>query len=243
MADEMADIERNINITDLPVGFVVDVASYLSKPSRGMFAVAMAMTSYSRSVRYPSTSTKEIVCQEDWTALDLKGIEDTYLGKYETIHDDAIIYRAKFPFEDDIALIISCIDESKTLKTLKLTSCVNMLGHALIRLGDTVYLEQIDLSMCLVKQAQQEDSASQGSKRRKNTSVISELNGILSTRGSSLRLVAAELTALNAAYGDNIPRDAKKNTVRILVLRKMKKGTSTIVEAAGKCIAVSMAML
>jgi hypothetical protein len=69
-----------LHITDLPVGILEDVASYLCKPSQALFAVAMSAPSTSwcqyNLVHRPSPATKAIVSSTQWDILDFEDIGD-----------------------------------------------------------------------------------------------------------------------------------------------------------------------
>lgn len=126
-----------LHVSDLPIGFLVDVSAYLSKPSRALFAVAMtAPSSFWRddvnSEMRKSATSQAIVSSTQWEALDFVDIEKKLAKKLS---------------DDDVGAILTCINAKQTLKTLKLTGCVKIRGNGLEPLRDSAVLEQIDLSI------------------------------------------------------------------------------------------------
>ena len=76
----------SLHITDLPIGFLVDVASYLSKPSRALFAAAMTAPSTSWCQNYekhrPSAISKAIIiASTQWEELDFEESEKSLTAK------------------------------------------------------------------------------------------------------------------------------------------------------------------
>ena len=132
---------NNFHITDLPVGFLVDVAAYLSKSSRAMFAVAMTAPSVSwcdvnnSEKEGPSDITKALTLSTQWDILDFG----------DDITDER--YLSEKLKDEDIGAILTCINAKATLKILKLTGCNKVEGYGLVPLRGSVVLEQIDLSI------------------------------------------------------------------------------------------------
>lgn len=127
-----------LHITDIPVGILVDVASYLSKPSRALFAVAMSAPSPSwqntNLVHLPSTISKAITAPSlQWEKLDFEYIEKSLAAKLS---------------DEDIGAVLRCINAKHTLKRLKLAGCVNITGCGLVpSLKGSAVITQIDLSL------------------------------------------------------------------------------------------------
>ena len=125
-----------LHVTDLPIGFLVDVASYLPTPSRALFAVAMSAPSASwqndKVHRRLSAITKAIVSSTQWQELDFEDIERDLSKKLS---------------DDDIGAVLQCINAKQTVKRLKLAGCVNITGRGLDTLRGLTVLEQIDLSL------------------------------------------------------------------------------------------------
>jgi len=124
---------NTLTITDLPIGFLVDVSSYLSKPSRAIFAVSFCASSSSQKKveQSISDSSKAIIAASDWDTLDFADI-DKNLAERLT--------------DDNIQSILKCVAIQST-RILKLTNCTNIIGHGLDPLRETETLELIDLSL------------------------------------------------------------------------------------------------
>ena len=126
----------SLHITDLPIGFLVDVVSYLSRPSCALFAVAMSAPSPSwqnyNLVYQPSATTKAIVSSTQWETLDFEGVEKDLAAKLA---------------DADIFAVLQCTNAKDMLRKLKLAGCVNITGGGLMPLTGSIVLEQIDLSL------------------------------------------------------------------------------------------------
>ena len=126
-----------LNISDLPVGFIVNVSEYLPKPSRAILAVALSAPSSSWKINDDlnqpiSTISKAIVSAQSWNTLDFEDIEGKLSNKLT---------------DDDVYAILKCINAHDVLKKLKLCGCINITGIGLYPLRSSVVLEQIDLSL------------------------------------------------------------------------------------------------
>jgi len=173
------------HITELPVGIIVDVSEYLSKPSRAILAVAFTAPSsswknknnYSMHSQSSSTS-KAIVAAQQWDALDFEDVEKSLAIKLS---------------DDDMYAVLQCINAQDVLKKLKLTGCINITGLGLnpLNVRQTVVLEQIDLS--LLKQYENPDGYIDGSSEihhlLSKDIVLPILNSIVSVMGSSLKYI------------------------------------------------------
>jgi len=133
-------ISNTLTITDLPIGFLVDVSSYLSKPSRAIFAVSLSApsSSWNKVDRHQqvqqsiSDSSKAIIAASDWDTLDFVDIERNLAEKLS---------------DDDLHSILISINATQNLRILKLTNCTNIIGHGLDPLRDVETLKLIDLSL------------------------------------------------------------------------------------------------
>ena len=132
--------DGGICITDLPDNAIAHAASYLPKPSRAIFAVAMTpllekldcKQSSSSSVVNASNMNHILTSSSElWETLDFADIEKSLAEKLN---------------DDDISDILTAIDARTTTKYLKITGCVNILGGGLSPLRGSTVLEQIDLS-------------------------------------------------------------------------------------------------
>ena len=130
----------SLHIFNLPDNVLGDAMTYLPKPSRAMFAVAMTAPSSSWATfdgtqqQQPSAMSEAILScpSQKSDALDFEDIEGDLAAKLS---------------DDDIAAILACTDAVSNLKRLKLTGCVNISGHGLRPLWGSVVLEQIDLGL------------------------------------------------------------------------------------------------
>ena len=167
-----------IHISHLPVGLLVDVSSYLSKPSKAIFAVAMSAPSSSWNVsfqRQSSIISKAIISSTEWDTLDFEDVyndEDNFLPiKLKDIH---------------IGAILACIINAQhTLKILKLTGCTWIRGNGLEPLHGYKYIELIDLS--LVGQNNEQEIIP--SPYISEVCVLPILDSIISTNECSLKYI------------------------------------------------------
>jgi len=128
------------SILDLPIGILLDVSEYLSKPSKALLAVAMtASTSqalWKKDInlqpQLSEISTAIISPSLQWQTLDFSDVDKSLS---ENLSDD------------DIAALLTCINAKDTLKKLILTGLVNIVGHGLYPLRGSNVLEQVDLSL------------------------------------------------------------------------------------------------
>eukprot|EP00984_Skeletonema_dohrnii_P025278 scaffold14403_cov72-Skeletonema_dohrnii-CCMP3373.AAC.3 len=113
-------------LTDLPSGILAHAASFLTAPSKALFAVALdekAVSPYERS---------SAIVGSQWDTLNFGGIEEELAKKLN---------------DDDIEKVLLCIDAVNEVKRLKLTNCVNITGVGLEPLRGSLIIEQIDLSL------------------------------------------------------------------------------------------------
>jgi len=167
------------HINDLPVGILVDVSAYLSKPSRALLAVAFTAPSTSWQNndnnlmhRGASSISTAIVSSSEWGTLDFEDIEKSL---------------AKRLSDDDMFAILVCINAQDVLKKLKLTGYINITGQGLSPLRRSVVLEQIDLS--LIKQYEDPDDydSSEIYHSMSKAAVLPILDNIISSIGCSLK--------------------------------------------------------
>ena len=123
------------HISNLPIGFLADVSSYLTHPSRAIFAVSLSSTKCqkdSNNIMRQSDVSKAIISSCEWDTLDFTDIEDSLAYKLT---------------DDDLHSILIAINANQTLKSLKLTNCINIVGHGLKALRESNVLELLDLSL------------------------------------------------------------------------------------------------
>jgi len=123
----------NIRINDLPDGILTNVATYLATPSVVMFAIAVTQDGTS------TTQTSNAIIsgaargeQQQLTVLDFGDIDKSLAARLS---------------DDHITTILTCIDASNNLKTLKLAGCVNITGSCLNIIRSSTVLEQLDISL------------------------------------------------------------------------------------------------
>ena len=114
-----------LRLCDLPVGALVDTATYLSKPSRALFAIAVSTSSWPLS-----NTSNEIIASTQWDILDFGELERDF---------------SKQLTDDHVAGILTCIDAPANLRRLKLRGLMNITGSGLEILRGSTVLEQIDL--------------------------------------------------------------------------------------------------
>ena len=156
-----AAANETLHMTDLPIGFLVDVASYLSKPSRALFATAMSAPSTSwqndKLIHLPSATSKAIIsapllkCEKlHFTLLaairGLSVIESTSRWEELDFEDIEKSLSAKLS-DDDIGAVLKCINAKQTVKRLKLAGCINITGRGLDLLRGSTQLELMDTSL------------------------------------------------------------------------------------------------
>ena len=165
----------SLHLTDLPDAVLADAATYLSKPSRALFAVAMTAPSASwakfNCERRPSAASRAIISSSSATKKNPKeAAEEERWGSFPcsyrknlaarlTDDDLAAEQPGTLDFEDiekdlaagltddDLGAILLCINAKNTLKILKLTGCINIIGNGLEPLRGSIVLQQIDLSL------------------------------------------------------------------------------------------------
>ncbi|KAL7533741.1 hypothetical protein ACHAXR_005422 [Thalassiosira sp. AJA248-18] len=216
--DSWTDI---LHIGDLPDSLLADnVASYLSKPSRALFAAAMTAppSSWRKTnwTKQPSVTSKAIILSEFSTVGQGQNIEQWHALDFLDIEKSL----AKKLTDDDVGAVLACINAKQTLKTLKLTGCVNILGHCLQPLMGSICLEQIDLS--LVKQNEKLDIEPEP--LISTAAVVPILVNIVDTRGCALKHVQ-----LAKKWCDHITGSVQDNDLsQFLPLKPMSGWLQTV---------------
>jgi len=127
---------NTLHISDLPIGFIVDVSTYLEKPMKAIFAAALSASQWDvfefedKWVYRPSTISTAILSSEQWDTLNFGYCNSVWV---HTLTDD-VLYA-----------ILTCISAHDVLKKINLTDCINIEGHGLNPLRGSVVLEQMDL--------------------------------------------------------------------------------------------------
>ena len=162
-----------MSITDLPIGIMTNVASFLPKPSRALFAVSLTAPSSSwqdTSEEKQLSETRKAIMSpsSQWKILDFVEDEESLAEKLTDV---------------DLCAVLACIKQ--TIKILKLTGCINIAGRGLAPLQGSTTLELIDLSLL----DQQEDPSTRLESIMSHDTVIPILDRIISTPGSSLKYI------------------------------------------------------
>ena len=119
---ELASSQQQRSLSDLPIGALSHVSSYLTLPSRALFAVAL-------NCRDDSSSA---IVGDEQDVLDFGDIEKELAAKLT---------------DDDIRNALLSIDAINNLKTLRLTNLLNITGIGLEPLRESTMIEKIDLSL------------------------------------------------------------------------------------------------
>jgi len=122
---------NEFHITYLPNGIFADIAAYLPKPSRVLFAIAMTTEIQLQSIE-TSLVSKTILSSTNWESLDFGDIESSLSNRLT---------------DNDISNILICINAKSALKSLMLTGCININGSGLRPLRESTALERLDLSL------------------------------------------------------------------------------------------------
>jgi hypothetical protein len=99
------------------------VALFLPRSSRALLGAALTPS---------STSLQSNWDNDKWEILDFSDLDKDLAARLT---------------DDDLYNILTWIDAKKRLRILKLTGCVNIIGHGLRILHDAINLRQIDLSL------------------------------------------------------------------------------------------------
>jgi len=178
-----------MNITDLPVGVLTNVASFLPNPSRALFAVSLTAPSSSwqnsRGDKQLSEMSQAIMIpSSQWKILDFEEVETSLAKKLN---------------DDDLFAVLSCIKQ--TVKRLKLTGCINIIGSGLTPLRESTVLRLLDLRLSkhhedtyyfplpmprLSLSKQHEDTSTRLKAKICQETVIPILDNVISVNGSSL---------------------------------------------------------
>eukprot|EP00986_Skeletonema_menzelii_P005440 scaffold1978_cov144-Skeletonema_menzelii.AAC.6 len=155
------------SIIDLPIGFHVEFAAYLSKPSRALFAIAMT-TATSDNNRAPLSSldiSNAIIASTQWDILDFGELERDFAEQLT---------------DDHVAAILRHVDAPTQLRRLQLHGLLNITGIGLEILRGSTVLEQIDLrgGMFLTER---------GGENISDVIVIPILTSIISAEGNAFK--------------------------------------------------------
>ena len=129
-----AATSTNMRINDLPDGILTNVATYLATPSVVLFAIAIQQdgTSSTQTQIMSATTSTSNGGEQQLNVLDFSDIEKKLAAKLT---------------DDHITTILTRIDSSNNLKTLKLAGCINITGSCLEVIHSSGVLELLDLSL------------------------------------------------------------------------------------------------
>lgn len=114
-------IRKRSTILTLPDEVIVHDSSYLSTPSRALFAISQCCN---------PKATQLMIAQYEWDTLDFGALAAETASKLT---------------DDDLAKILTLIKAKDNLKTLKLTGCAGIVGSGLKPLSKSTVLQEMDL--------------------------------------------------------------------------------------------------
>ena len=115
---------QQLKLSDLPIGALSHVSSFLVLSSRALFAVALNYCS--------DIDSSSAIVSDQRDAFDFGDIEKELAAKLT---------------DDDVKGVLLSIDAINNLKTLRLTNCTNITGIGLEPLRGSTMIEKIDLSL------------------------------------------------------------------------------------------------
>ena len=137
----------NMRINDLTDAILANIARYLAAPSAAIFSIAVTQdsassnwvpTQTSNAIISATTSTSNGGEQQQLDVLDFGYIDKSLAAKLT---------------DDHITTILTRIDASNNLKTLKLAGCVNITGICLEVIRSSAVLELLDLSLVRMRES------------------------------------------------------------------------------------------
>ena len=162
-----------LHISDLPVGFVVSVAEYLPKPSRAILAATLSAPSSSWRndlMHRPSSLSAAILSASQWDILDFEDLDKELANKLT---------------DEDINAVLKYMNARDVLKKLKLCGCINIEGHGLSPIRNSIILEQIDISLV----GKHDDLYFGIQSKISQAAVVPILDSIISSDGCSLKYI------------------------------------------------------
>ena len=162
-----------LHISDLPIGFIVNVSMYLEKPSRAILAVAFTSSSLWQNnylMHRLSPISTAIISAQQWDTLDFEYIEKELANKLT---------------DEDMNAVLKSIGAQDVLKKLKLCGCINITGIGLHPLRGSTVLEQIDISIAGKNEKPKINPEPQIS----GEAVVPILESIISINGCSLKYI------------------------------------------------------
>ena len=191
------------HLTHLPTDQLVNIADYLPKTSRALFAVALtapsssfrkmgwrvehsALHAASRAI-ISSTMAQPTRRDSEFFYFSKQGIEEYYAAGWVKLNlqydiDDNLAEKIS---DDDIGAVLVCIDAKNTLKCLQLRRCEVVVGHGLEPLRGSVVLEEFNASNIYFQTWGNRNQPSLS-----ESAAVPILESIIDTDGNNLRTVS-----------------------------------------------------
>ena len=143
--------EDGLHIDDLPDHLLVEVASFLGKECRALWAVSMsAPSAHWTATSAVSAKGRRILTlqreswREEWREVDFGKFQPSTFRRKE---NGIIIIQSRRFSDDDLKAVLLCIDAATTVGSLFLTSgCEKLTGGGLEPLRGSTVLRRVDLS-------------------------------------------------------------------------------------------------
>lgn len=141
--------ENGLHIDDIPDHLLVEVASYLRKESRALWAISMGAPSghWTTSSVVPAKCQQILTIQqenwrEEWKEFDFGRFQrqnDFYSGVWNKIELSLS--------DDDLTAVLICIGAATNVESVYLSACHRLTGRGLIPLSGSTALRRIDISL------------------------------------------------------------------------------------------------
>ena len=165
-------------IYNLPDSVLLHIAGFVENSSRVLLAVALtASSTHWRKSNWdikPPAAARTIL-----TEKPMKNFGE--ISRVDFVGMDTKDLAAKLS-DEDVGGVLACIGDIHTIKSVKITNCINILGYGLGPLRTSTSLEQLDLSLVGVRENINLDPEPQLSK----TDVIPILDSILDSEECGL---------------------------------------------------------
>mmetsp|Transcript_12766 Transcript_12766/g.20922 ORF Transcript_12766/g.20922 Transcript_12766/m.20922 type:complete len:466 (+) Transcript_12766:149-1546(+) len=182
---------RPYDITDLAIEPLTHVASFLTPPSRALFAIALYGSREHRSERLCKIPNRHSCYWWDHSRrhsiralmgnecenLDFGDVEKSLAVKINDCH---------------LVMILFCFDVVNKIKKIRLTHCIQINGTGLWPLRGALVVEQIDLSIVTKHKSPKLWKELQNRRKRRynpwqNHAVVRTLEGIIAQEGNALK--------------------------------------------------------
>ena len=173
-------------VGSLPDHLLVEVASFLRKESRALWAVSMGAPScHWSAARAPTPAGRKVLTllredwRDEWAVFDF----GDFLRPQSSngfFHSNTIGGLS----DDDLQAVLICIDGARSVKSLYLTGCTRLTGRGISPLRESTILERVDISLVMTRDYRPEDKRSCGLELDQ---VLPVLDTILANKGNRLR--------------------------------------------------------